>query len=158
MKASDIERLVFSPFHTSRILHHFLSGVKSVNQKSVKTELIYLVFPFIYCELTQNKLKHLNKNSKLNKFINNPEFDVFLSVLNEKIKSYRKITNTAIVVLSNQIELDIDSFINTNTYVNYNTEKDKYLRQIYKSSYNFGVLLAKEQYLSVFKKLRIIEL
>jgi len=158
MKASDIERLVFSPFHTSRILHHFLCGVKSVNQKSIKTELIYLVFPFIYCELTQNKLKTLNKNSKLNKFINNPEFDVFLSVLNEKIKKFRKVTNTAIVVLSNKIELDIDSFINTNDCINYNTEKDKYLRQIYKSSYNFGVLLGKEQYLSVFKKLRIIEL
>jgi len=158
MKASDIERLVFSPFHTSRILHYFLSGVKSVNQKSIKTELIYLVFPFIYCELTQNKLKHLNKNSKFNKFIDNPEFIVFLSILNEKIKDYRKITNIAIIFLSNKVELDINSFINIDTYIDYNNEKDKYLRQIYKSSYNLGVILGKEQYLSVFKKLRITEL
>jgi len=158
MKASDIERLVFSPFHTSRILHHFLSGVRSINPKGIKTELIYLIFPFIYCELTQNKLKHLNKNSKFNKFINNPEFDIFLSILNEKIKDYRKVTNTAIVFLSNKIELDIDRFINTDNYINYTNEKDKHLRQIYKTSYNLGVILGKEQYLSVFKKLRIIEL
>ena len=62
MKASDIERLVFSPFHTSKILHHFLSGAKSVNSKCIKTELVYLVLPFIYNKEALNSLKNLNSH------------------------------------------------------------------------------------------------
>lgn len=158
MKASDIERLVFSPFHTSKILHHFLSGAKSVNQNSVKTELIYLVLPFIYYGQTQKKLQNLNKTSKFNKFIENKDFDIFLSSLNQKINDYRKITNTAIILLANEIDLGIDKYLKPNTVIYFNNEKDIYLKPIYKSSYNLGVILGKEQYLSVFKKLRIIEL
>jgi len=158
MKASDIERLVFSPFHTSRILHHFLSGAKSVNQNCLKTELVYLVLPFIYYNQTQKKLQNLNKTSKFNKFIDNKDFDIFVSSLNQKINDYRKITNTAIILLANEIELEIDKYLKPKTEIQFNDEKDKYLKPIYKSSYNLGVILGKEQYLSVFKKLRITEL
>ncbi|UJH91419.1 DUF6521 family protein [Antarcticibacterium sp. 1MA-6-2] len=158
MRASDIERLVFSPFHISKILHHFLCGAKSVNSKSIKSELVYLVLPFIYNQQTQNRLKHLNKNSKFNPFIQNKEFDVFRSSLNQKIKDYREITNTAIIVLSNEIDLEINKYLIASTDIHFNNEKDIYLKSIYKSSYNLGVILGKEQYLSVFKKLRIIEI
>lgn len=158
MKASDIERLIFSPFHTSKILHHFLSGAKSVNSKGIKTELIYLVLPFIYNSSIQDKLKRLNKNSKFNRFIENPQFDVFIISLNQKIIDYRTVTNTSIIILSNTIDLDIDTYLKTNTDIHFNEEKDKYLNPIYKSSYYLGILLGKEQYLSVFKKLRITEI
>lgn len=158
MKASDIERLVFSPFHTSKILHHFLSGAKSVNSKGIKTELAYLVLPFIYNEQTQNKLKNLNRNSKFNPFIENTDFDIFRSSLNQKINDYREITNTAIIVLANEIELEIDKYLIPNIDIHFNNEKDIYLNPLYKSSYYLGVVLGKEQYLSVFKKLRITEI
>ncbi len=158
MKASDIERLVFSPFHTSKILHHFLSGAKSVNSKCIKTELVYLVLPFIYNKYTQNKLKYLNKNSKFNPFIENKDFDIFRSSLNQKINAYREITNTSIIVLANEIDLDINEYLTPNTEIHYKEEKDIYLKSIYKSAYNLGVILGKEQYLSVFKKLRITEI
>lgn len=158
MKASDIERLVFSPFHTSKILHHFLCGAKSVNSKCIKTELVYLVLPFIYNKQTQNKLKHLNKNSKFNPFIENKDFDIFRSSLNQKINDYREITNTAIIILANKIDLEIDKYLIPSTDIHFNNEKDIYLKPIYKSSYNLGIILGKEQYLSVFKKLRITEI
>lgn len=158
MKAIDIERLIFSPFHTSKILHHFLSGALTVNQHCIKTELIYLVLPFIYFNETQKKLQNLNKNSKFNKFIDNRDFDIFISSLNQKIIDYQKITNTAIIVLSNDIELKIDKFIKPKIEINFNEENDIHLKPIYKSSYNLGMILGKEQYLSVFKKLRIIEI
>lgn len=158
MKASDIERLIFSPFHTSRILHHFLSGAKSVNSKCIKTELAYLVLPFIYNKQVQNNLKHLNKNSKFNPFIENKDLDIFRSSLNQKINDYREITNTAIIILANEIELEIDKYLMPNTDIHFNNEKDIYLKSIYKSSYNLGVILGKEQYLSVYKKLRITEI
>ncbi|WP_159023586.1 three component ABC system middle component [Formosa sp. L2A11] len=158
MKASDIERLIFSPFHTSKILHHFLSGAKSVNSKCIKTELVYLALPFIYNKQAQNKLKFLNKNSKFNPFIENKDFDIFRSSLNQKINDYREITNTAIIMLANEIDLEIDKYLMPSTDIQFNTEKDIYLKPIYKSSYNLGVILGKEQYLSVFKKLRITEI
>lgn len=158
MKASDIERLIFSPFHTSKILHHFLSGAKSVNSKCIKTELAYLVLPFIYNKHTQDKLKHLNKNSKFNPFIENKDFDIFKSSLNQKINAYREITNTSIIVLANEIDLEINKYLVPSSDIHYNIEKDIYLKPIYKSSYNLGIILGKEQYLSVFKKLRITEI
>ena len=158
MKASDLERLIFSPFHTSRILHHFLSGACSVNKNCIKTELIYIVLPFIYDIHTQNKLKNLNKNSKFNAYIRNNNFDVFLSSLNEKIKGYKSPTNTAIILLSNEYELKINKYLKINKEIHFNSEKNIYLKPIYKSSYNLGVILGKEQYLSVFKKLNITEL
>ncbi len=158
MKANDIERLVFSPFHTSRILHHFLSGVLVNSPLGIKTEVIYLVLPFIYCKETQLKLSTLNKNSKLNPFLNNKDFYVFLSNLNQRMVNYRIPTNTAIIVLSNDIEVKIDKYITIVDTIDYRKEKDIYLKSIYKSAYNFGMLLSKEEYLSLFKKLRITEL
>ncbi|REH55976.1 hypothetical protein C7448_1013 [Tenacibaculum gallaicum] len=158
MKASDIERLIFSPFHTSKILHYFLSGAKSVNSKCIKTELVYLLLPFIYNNPIQSKLKNLNTNSKFNAFIVNTDFDIFISSLNQRINDYRKTTNTAIIILANEIDLDINEFLIPNTEIHYKEEKDNYLKPIYKAAYNLGVILGKEQYLSVFKKLRITEI
>jgi len=158
MKASDIERLVFSPFHTSKILHHFLTGAKSVNSKCIKTELVYLVLPFIYNKEALNSLKHLNKNSKFNPFIENKNLDIFRSCLNQKINDYRSTTNTAIIILANEIDIEIDKYLIPSTDLHFNSEKDTYLKPIYKSSYNLGVIMGKEQYLSVFKKLRITEI
>jgi hypothetical protein len=158
MKASDIERLVFTPFHTSKILHHFLCGAKSVNSHCIKTELIHLVLPFIYNNQIQEKLKNLRKNSKFNAFIDNNNFDIFISSLNQRIYDYRKTTNTAIIILANEIDLEIDKYLIPSTDIHFNDEKNIYLKPIYKSSYNLGVILGKEQYLSVFKKLTITEL
>ncbi|MBE7687109.1 DUF6521 family protein [Tenacibaculum finnmarkense genomovar ulcerans] len=158
MKASDLERLTFSPFHTSRIIHYFLSGVKSVNEDSIKIELIYIVLPFIYSKKILSKLKNLNKTSKFSAFIDNNDFNVFISSLNDKIKNYRKVTNNAIILLSNEIELKIDDFLKTEIDIHFSNERDIHLKPIYKSAYNLGVILGKEEYLTVFKKLNIIEL
>ncbi|WP_158963707.1 three component ABC system middle component [Myroides fluvii] len=158
MRASDIENLIFSPFHISKILHNFLSGAKSVNSKSIKTELIYIVLPFIYNENSQKILKNLNKKSKFNPFIDNENLDVFKSNLNKKIFDYREITKAGIIVLANEISLEIDTFLIPNIEIHYNDEKDIYLKPIYKASYNLGIILAKEQYLSIFKKLRITQI
>jgi hypothetical protein len=158
MKATDLERLVFSPFHTSKILHHFLCGAKSVNSHCIKTELIHLVLPFIYNSIIQGKLKNLRNDSKFNAFIDNKDFDVFISSLNQRINDYRKTTNTAIIILANEIDLEVGKYLIPNTDIHFKNEKDIYLKPIYKSSYNLGVILGKEQYLSVFKKLRITEL
>ncbi|WP_421497854.1 three component ABC system middle component [Flavobacterium columnare] len=158
MKASDIERLTFTPFHTSKILHHFLSGINSVNKNGIKTELIYLVLSFIHSEKIQKKLENLKKTSKFNNFIDNPEFDIFFNDINDNIQKFRRSTNNAIIVLSNDVKLNIDKFINPEITIDYKTEKDNYLKRIYKSAFNLGVILGKEDYISVIKKLRLTEI
>lgn len=158
MKANDIERLMFSPFHTSRIIHYFLSGVMSVNKQSIKTELVYLVLPFIYSDPTQKVLKNLNKNSKFNPFIKKQELEIFLSNINETVSNYRQKTNVGIIMLADSIELEITDFIKPSVEIHYNGEKDIYLKPIYKAAFSLGVLLGKEQYLTVFKKLRITDI
>lgn len=155
MKASDLERLIFTPFHTSKIVHHFLSGVQSVNQHHIKTELIYLVIPFVYNQDISNKLSNLNKASKLSPFIEKKEFSLFFSSLNEKINCYKKTTNIALILLGNDFELEIGKFLQIRDVIHYSSERDNDLKQIYKSAFNLGVLLSKEQYLTVFKKLNI---
>lgn len=158
MKASDIERLLFTPFHTSKILHHFLSGINSVNKNGIKTELIYLVLSLIHSEKIQRKLENLNKTSKFNNFIDNPEFDIFFNDINDNIQKFRRTTNNAIIVLSNDVKLNIDKYINPEITIDYKTEKDNYLKGIYKSAFNLGVILGKEDYISVIKKLRLTEI
>lgn len=86
------------------------------------------------------------------------ELEIFLSNLNETINSYRQNTNSAIIILADEIELEITDFIKPSVDIHYNKEKDIYLKPIYKSAYNLGILLGKEQYLTVFKKLRITEI
>ena len=155
MKASDLERLIFTPFHTSKVIHHFLSGAETVNKEIIKTELIYLVLPFIYYNQTSEKLQNLNKASKFSAFIEKNNFNIFLSSLNEKINSYRKLTNEALIILSNEIELEFGKFIRLDSVIHYQSEENIYLKKIYKSAFNLGILLGKEQYLSIFKKLNI---
>lgn len=159
MKARDLERLIFNPYHTSKIIHYFLSGAKSINPENViKTELIYLVLPFVYNDKICDKLKNLNKNSKFVSLIENGEFDSFFSCLNHSISCYKKESKTAVIVLSNQIDLRFGKFLELSNEIHYNDESDSYLRKIYKASYNLGIILGKERYLTVFKKLSITEL
>ena len=121
-------------------------------------ELVYLVLPFIYDEKVCDKLKNLNKNSKFSSFIANREFDIFFSGLNNLIKNYKKESKTALIVLSNHVDLEFGKYLDASSEIHYKNESNSYLRKIYKASYNLGILLGKERYLTVFKKLSITEL
>lgn len=158
MKASELERLVFNPFHISKIFHHFISGATTVHNKGIKTELIYLVLPLILDEKISSKLQRLNKNSKLNVITENKEFEIFMIQLNNKIKQNRIATKNGIIVLANTTTIAIDENISINETINYLSETDIHLKKIYKAAYILGILLAKERYLTVLRKLRITEL
>lgn len=158
MKANELERLIFNPYHTSKILHYFLSGVKAIDRKGVKTELIYLVLPLIYNEDICGKLSRLNKNSKLNTFINDNENQLFISLINEKIKDYKVASKQAILFLSNTSKIDLNTHISIEEELNYGKIQDQVLKQIFKGAYNLGMIVAKERYVDVFLKMRIFEI
>lgn len=158
MKASELELLMYNPFHISKILHHFISGAFTVAENGIKTELLNIVLPFVLDEKVSNKLQNLNKNSKLNTVIENIDFEVFINQLNYRIQQTRLATKNGIIILSNATPIEINDFVSVEEVVNYTSETDGYLKNVYKSAYIFGILLAKERYLTVLRKLRITEL
>jgi len=159
MKAKELDRLIFTPFHTSKILHYFLSGVQTVNRNGIKTELIFVVLPIIYNESFYSKLNNLNKNSRFFPFMNiNKDLQIFLSQINSKIKSYKKASNDAIILLGSKTKLSINEMIKCEEEMDYKKEAENELKRIYKAAYFLGSMLAKERYLTVFLKLRITEI
>jgi hypothetical protein len=158
MKASELESLIFNPYYTSTILHHFLSGVQSIHHNGIKMELIFIVLPIIYDNQLTAKLSKLNKTSKLAPILDNQDFETFFSQINLEIRNYKKITKNSLIVLSMDNNLNMTDFISIDNLLDYKNENDKYTKDTYKASYNLGVLFAKENYLSIIKKLRIVEL
>ncbi|WP_299546936.1 three component ABC system middle component [Seonamhaeicola sp.] len=158
MKAKELENLIFNPLYTSRILLFFISGAQSINPKGIKTELIYIALPFIYNEMLCGKLSRLNKKSKLNSLIKINDYQLFLSLLNEKLSDYKGITNKALIYLGNKQNISINNFISVSSPIHYTKQENPDLMEISKASYNLGMVISKERYLDVFLKLRITEL
>ena len=159
MKSKELEQLIFNPFHTSKILHHFLTGTDSHSKNGIKTELIGIVLPIIYNEIfVNNYLSTLNSKSNFNSLISSYEFKVFATKINQEIKKFRDVTNNSLIILSNEKKLLINDFIKLKNGIDYRNETDMHLRKIYKSSYNLGRIMAKERYQSIFLKLKITEL
>ncbi len=158
MKAKELEVLIFNPIHTSMVLYYFISGAQSVNSRGIKTELIYLAMPFIYNDFLCLTLSKLNKKSKLNTFMNSSQNQLFISVINDKIKDYKAISKLALIFLGNNSDLSITNFISLKKPIHYSNQENVDLKKISKASYNLGMILGKERYLDVFLKLRITEL
>lgn len=158
MKSNELESIIFNPIYTSLIIHHFLSGYKSINNTGIKRELIYVVLPIIYYQELSNKLSNLNINSKFTPLVESKEYESFFSQINSKIREYKKITNNSLIILSANNNLEIKEYINIKNLLDYKNEEDLHIRNIFKSAYNLGILLSKERYLTIIKKIRINEL
>lgn len=158
MKSNELESIIFNPIYTSLIIHHFLSGCKSINNTGIKRELIYIVLPIIYYQELSNKLSNLNINSKLTPLIESKEYESFFSQINSKIREYKKITNNSLIILSANDDLEINEYINIKNLLDYKNEEDLHIRNVFKSAYTLGILLSKERYLTIIKKIRINEL
>ena len=159
MKSKELEQLIFNPFHTSKILHHFLIGADSNNKNGIKTELIGVVLPIIYNDvLVNNFLSKLNVKSNFKSLISTYDFKVFATNINEEIKNFRSLTNHSLIILSNTNDVIVTDFIKIKNGIDYHDEKDVSLKKIFKASYNLGSIMAKEKYLSIFLKLKITEI
>ena len=155
MKAKEIEILIYNPFHLSRILHHFVSSVFSVNNIGVKTELIYLVIPLILNQKVSDKLRTLNKNSKFISIIEDHSLEPEICQLDIDIERTKTKTKHGLIILANTIQLKISDFITSEVVIDYKTEKDLVLKPIYKAAHILGMMIGKESYLTVISKLKI---
>lgn len=159
MKAKELEQLIFNPFHTSQILHHFFCGAKAINENGVKLELVNIILPIIYNEaFVEKTLSTLNNKSTFNSLFSNYEFKIFTTNINQEIINFKSLTKNSLIILLNENKILIDEFITLKIIIDYREETDTRLKKIYKAAYNLGRIIAKENYLSVFLKLKITEL
>lgn len=158
MNATELKQLIFSPYHTSKIVKYFLSGVQSNREEGIKYELIFLVLPIIYNRVIQKGLTTLNKTSKLTPFINKLEIQKEILNINSIISNYKKVTKQSLIMLNHTDKLYINEFIKTSNQQHYNQESTHEIRDIYKASYNLGIILSKETYLNTILQLRLTSL
>lgn len=157
MKSKDLVNLMFSTQWIAKLLHHFLSGAQSVSKEGIKTELLYLLLPFIIDDVTRTKLISTKNTSTFSTtFQNNSLLEIKNSLIqkNEQVKQFYEITNNGIIYLGNIENLKIGSFIVALKTIDYKKENG-ISRGYCKAAYYLGVIFAKEDYRSVFVKLGI---
>jgi len=154
---------MFSPQWISILLHHFISGAKKANPKGIKTEILYLVIPFVTDDVTREILSNANARSGFSSvfYKKDPserripvEIKNALMDKNNQIEQYREITNRGFIYLGNTATLGIGKYITVAQTIEYKNEKG-INRDYCKAAYNLGVVLAKEDYRNVFVKLGI---
>lgn len=163
MKTSKMINLIFDPQWTAKLIHYFLSGYQQNNENGVKTELIFLILPFLYDEITRVRLYTASSKSTFNsiylqKRSNDDNFRLIQRSLlnkNHQYKEFKDFTNNAIIYLGNKIEITINSHITIkDLIIDYNKEENLY-KNYCKAAYYLGVVYAKEDYKNILLKLGI---
>lgn len=160
MKPKELVNMMYSPQWTGKLLHHFLSGVQSVTNEGIKTELIYLVLPFLSDNIIKEKLCKANKNSSLKTvFKDDNTLTMKNSLLkkDQQLKDFIEITNNSIIYLGNYATLNLGFTITINETVIFQNE-DPEIREYCKAAYYLGVVLSKEHYINTIHKLGITTL
>lgn len=158
MKAKDINNLLYNPVWTSKVLHHFISGACETKTGKLKFELLYLGLPFIFDEVIFEKLVNCNKNSSISTLFKSLELKNQLILMSNKIEAFKKITNQGLIYLGNEHELMINDFIQMNDRLHYNQVQDLTTKQYFKAAYNWGQIVAKEDYRNIFMKFEIVNI
>lgn len=167
MQTNKIVNLIFDPQWTSKLLHYFFSGFQKTNKSGIKTELLYLILPFLYDDLTRTRLYTASSQStfvsiyKKKRGNDDYEYDYIQRSLinkNHQYIEFKEFTNNALIYLGNNIEVVINShIIITELKTNFNSESKLY-KNYCKAAYYLGVIFAKEDYKNILLKLGIINL
>jgi len=155
VKASALKAIMYSPQWTSRLLHYFISGAMAVNDKGIKFELIFFALPLVLDNKIAKKLSNSKKTSTLTTVFKEVDLKERLIGINERIENYREITNQGLIYLGNTEKLNIGEYINISECINYQKENDLFLKQKYKAAYNWGCILGKQNYQSVFLRMGV---
>lgn len=162
MKSVEIVNLILSPQWTAKLLHHFLSGAQTIEQKGIKMELIYLIIPILNDPVMRRAIKKSASSTFYTSFVKNSNFkgDELLklknSILNKdaQVVEFKKYTNNGLVMLGNISNLEFSEFLNVKEVISYTKEPEP-IRAICKSAHYLGRLFAKEDYKNIFWKLGI---
>lgn len=156
MKPSDLNRILFAPTVTSKVLHYLISGTYEVNERGLKFELVYLGLPMIFDEVINADLLRRNRSSSLSTLLSSAQARSNLILLNKRVPAFKEVTNEALIYLGNNIDLDICEYIRASQRIKYQDEKNEELRIYAKSAYNLGLMLSKDEPKSIFLKLDLV--
>lgn len=153
MKLEDINRLIFNPIWTAKLLHYFLSGASQSKMEKVKFELLYFVLPFLYDELLLERLIASNSRTTLSNLLRDERIQVQLIGIGPKAEAFKDITNKAIIATGKNVEFLEDGFVRTPEQIKYSAISDPTTRGHFKAAQNLGSILAKENHVEAILRL-----
>ncbi|WP_143727315.1 three component ABC system middle component [Methanoculleus chikugoensis] len=158
MNNEDLLNIFYPPQWVSRILHLCISGAKSYNNLGLKYELIYCVLPILAEDELRKNLKQANRNSSFFTVFEQKMTDKQEYLINfaERVDSFSKITRDGLIYLGTVERVDIDSYISTMKPLKYKKSSNLSDSDFQKASYYLGILLAKEDYKTIFLKLGVV--
>jgi hypothetical protein len=156
MKLDDLNRLLYNPAWTGRLLHFFISGASGSKSQKIKFELLYLAHPFLYDEVILNRLVSSTKRTSLSSLLRDEKIRLRLIGMASKVESFREITNKSIVSSGSYIEFCEGGYVRSREPLDYSKYGDlPELRPYFKAAQNLGLILAKEKHLEVLLKIGV---
>ena len=154
MKTDDLNRLLYNPAWTGRLLHFFLSGASYSKAKKIKFELLFLVHPLLYDDVILNRLCTATIRSSLFTLLNDKDVRLRLIGINSRTESFRGITNKSIVYIGKYIEVCQGGYVRVTEILNYSKDcSSPEMRPYFKAAQNLGLILAKEDHLEALLKI-----
>ena len=152
MKIHDINHLIYNPIWTSTLLHYFLSGATESKNGKIKFELIYLGLPFLFDAEIMAKLTTSTTRSTFSKFIDSVKSNNCMFSIDNKIISFKEITNKALAIMGDNVSVSEGGYVYTMECLNYKESEDD-LRDYFKAAFYLGYILAKEDYMEILLKI-----
>ncbi|MGJ1243628.1 three component ABC system middle component [Sphingobacterium siyangense] len=148
MKIKEVEKILFNPLFTSKLLMFALCGAKD---NKLKLELIYYILPLLYDEQIKNKLAKSNSRSSFKTFFDSDVRKKMIGI-EELLKNYNKKSKEALITLSNLYSIELNSYVllKEKIQIQYSQEPNSLLKEYYKAAFNLGNILSKENYSKIF--------
>jgi len=145
MKPSEISSLINSPSWIATLIKYLISGAQQINPNGLGFELIFLAVPFLMNEEIVEKLSHGNKSSNLSKIFSDRDLLGSFSCVKDSIDYYNPIIKKAIIILSNDEKMYFGEKLSLEKPMdNFKEVNDSYILKYCKASYNFGIIISKE--------------
>ena len=154
IEAKKIKNIIYSPELVSRLLHRFLSGAQVVSDRGIKFEMIYFLLPIVMNDTLRLSIQNVNKSSRFNKSILSKSNAIESMLLDLYVTETKDMALKGMLYLSVSQSVSIGSFIRVDKEIDYSSTK-KILTEYYRAAYYLGMMLAKEDYKSVFLKTKV---
>ena len=148
--------LIYNPNWVGRLLQLFISGAVNTSTRGLKVELIYLALPFLYEEPIREKLAKSTKRSTFQTVFQDANMKNCLLSMDSKVVEFESVTNEAFLMIGKYVSITDDGYIELRKILNY-TNAQHEIKSYYKSAYNLGVILSKEDHREIFYKIGISE-
>jgi hypothetical protein len=156
MKLDDLNRLLYNPAWTGRLLHFFLSGASLSKGKKIKFELLFLALPLLYDEVILKRLTSANGRTSLSRLLKDEGIRLRLIGIGSKVEAFKETTNKSIVSAGNFIEFSEGGYVRATEILHYSKDSGSPVKMPYfKAAQNLGLILAKEDHLEAILKIGV---